>query len=154
MLMEQTTKELVGIDEIAEYLPQKAPMIMIDRIYQCGEKGVTTGLTLRSDNIFVKEGVFTEPGIVENIAQAAAAKGGYEIKKRGAETMIGFIGALKDLKIYFHPPIGSELITEIAVKNEVFSVTLIEGRSTCNGRVVAECEMKIVIAKPDHKFSQ
>ncbi len=150
MLMEQTT-ELVGISEIADYLPHEAPMVMIDCIYRCEGSGTTTGLMIRADNIFVKDNVFTEPGIVENIAQTAAAKGGYEVKKLGADPVIGFIGALKDLKIYFHPPVGSELITVIALKNEVFSVALIEGRSTCNGQLVAECEMKIFMQKPEMK---
>lgn len=152
MLMEQTAKELVGIHEIAEYLPQKDPMVMIDRILQCEGAGTVTSFTIRPNNIFVKDNCLMEPGIVENIAQTAASKGGYEIKKRGAEPMIGFIGAVKDLKIYYHPPVGSELITEISIKNEVFSVTLISGRSTCNGKLVAECEMKIFVAKPDTKF--
>jgi 3-hydroxyacyl-[acyl-carrier-protein] dehydratase len=150
MLMEEI-KELVGMNEIADYLPHEAPMVMIDRIYQCEGLGTTTGLTIRHDNIFVKNNVLTEPGIIENIAQTAAAKGGYEVKKLGADPMIGFIGALKDLKIYFHPPVGEELITEIAVRNEVFSVTLIAGRSTCNGQLVAECEMKIFMQKPEQK---
>jgi 3-hydroxyacyl-[acyl-carrier-protein] dehydratase len=149
MLMEQTTKELVGIKEIAEYLPQKDPIVMIDCIYHCEGADTVTGFTIRPDNMFVKGNCLMEPGIIENIAQTAGAKGGYEVKKMGAEPMIGFIGAVKDLKIYFHPPVGSELITEISIRNEVFNVTLIHGRSTCNGQLVAECEMKIFLAKPE-----
>ncbi len=151
MLMEQTSKEIVGIGEIADYLPQKSPMIMIDCLYVCDGLDTTAGFRIRPDNIFVKDGVFTEPGIVENIAQTAAARGGYEVKKHGATPLLGFIGAVKDLKIYFHPPVGAEIITEVSKKNEVFSVTLISGRTTCNGKLVAECEMKIFILKPESK---
>jgi predicted hotdog family 3-hydroxylacyl-ACP dehydratase len=149
MLMEQTTRELVGIDEIAEYLPHKAPIVMIDCLYQCEGRDATSGFTVRPDNIFVRNGVLMEPGIVENIAQTAGAKLGYQVKMEGAEAKVGFIGALSGLKIYFHPPVGAEILTEISIKNEVFNVTLISGRSRCNGKTIAECEMKIFVAKPD-----
>ena len=151
MLMEQTTKELVGINEISEYLPHEAPMLMIDCIYHCEGQEIVTGFTVRQDNIFVKDGVLREPGIMENIAQSAAAKGGYNVKKLGEKPGLGFIGALSDLKIYFHPSVGEELITEIQVKNEVFNVSRIEGRLTCNGKLVAKCEMKIIRAKTETK---
>ncbi|MDI1356461.1 MAG: 3-hydroxyacyl-ACP dehydratase [bacterium] len=141
-------KPLVTKEEIGAYIPQKAPMVMIDTIEQC--EGVTTKTSFRIDanTIFVKDGILHEPGIIENIAQTAAAKAGYEVKKMGKEPLIGFIGAVKDLKIFALPKINDVLETTVVIKTEVMDVTIIDGFSYCNGEKIAECEMKIFIQKP------
>ncbi|MES2590652.1 MAG: 3-hydroxyacyl-ACP dehydratase [Bacteroidota bacterium] len=140
---------LVSKEHITDYIPQRAPIVMIDTLNYC-EAGITkTSFEIRKDNIFVKNGLLHEPGIIENIAQTAAANAGYEVKKNGAEPMIGFIGAIKDLVIYQLPKIGDVLETTVKLKMEVMGVTLIEGSSFCNGTEIAKCEMKIVLQKPE-----
>ena len=51
----------------------------------------------------------------------------------------------KNLEIFFLPKTGDELITEIIIENQIFDVTLISGKIVCNGKVAAQCEMKIFI---------
>lgn len=139
---------LVSIENITEYIPQRAPIVMVDTIEYCeGNKTITT-FKVQPDNIFVKNGFLQEPGIIENIAQTAAAKAGYEVKKLGAEPLVGFIGAVKDLLIHDLAPVGSTIETTVTLKMEVMGVTLIEGKSTCNGKDIASCEMKIILQKP------
>lgn len=121
---------------------------MIDTLNYCEGSTTKTTLRIEKENIFVKDGLLHEPGIVENIAQTAAAKAGYEVKKLGAEPLLGFIGAVKDLKIFNFPKVGDLLETTVVIKTEVMGVTLIEGTSFCNGIKIAECEMKIFIQKP------
>ncbi|MFI5150629.1 MAG: hydroxymyristoyl-ACP dehydratase [Bacteroidia bacterium] len=145
--MEQLTEELVTMAEITEYLPQQAPMIMVDRVFLCEGKGITTGLTVRPDNIFVHNGVLTEPGIIENMAQSANVKREYEIKKLDAAPAIGFLGCVTNLKIYFTPPVGSELVTELKAIKEVMQITLVKAMTHCRGELVAECEMKVLLRK-------
>jgi len=91
---------LVSKEQITDYIPQRNPILMIDTINYCEDKVIKTNFEVRVDNIFVKDGLLYEPGIIENIAQTAAAKAGYEVKKYGAEPLVGFIGAIKDLIIY------------------------------------------------------
>lgn len=133
---------------ITEYIPQGPPMVMIDTINYCEGDTTKTTFKIEEGNVFVKNGVFHEAGIIENIAQTAAAKAGYEVKKLGVEPLLGFIGAVKDLKIYALPKVNELLETTVVIKNEVMDVTIIEGSSTCNGIKIAECEMKIFIQKP------
>ena len=38
-----------------------------------------------------------------------------------------------------------ELITEITIENQIFNVTLITGKISCNEQPVAQCQMKIFI---------
>jgi hypothetical protein len=102
---------------------------------------------IKDDNIFCKNGLFQESGIVENIAQSAAARIGYFCKMSNTIPPIGFIGAVKNLKIFFLPASGSELVTEITVMHEVMECNIISGKVSCNGQQVAECEMKVFIQK-------
>lgn len=140
---------LVSIQNITEYIPQRAPIVMIDILEACDGATTITRFEVRSDNIFVQNGVLKEPGIIENIAQTAAAKAGYEVKQLGSEPLVGFIGAIKDLVINDLPKVGSMLETTVTVKMEVMGVTLIEGKSVCNGKEIASCEMKIILQKPE-----
>jgi 3-hydroxyacyl-[acyl-carrier-protein] dehydratase len=138
--------------EVSALIPQKPPMEMVDKLFVSNDKTVISGFTILDNNVFVKDGVFTEPGLVENIAQTAAIGAGYNaflLSKSGTKTNppVGYIGAIKKLIIHKLPPVGSELVTEVNVQQIVFDVTLIGGKTTVNGEVVAECEMKIFIKK-------
>lgn len=138
--------------EVSALIPQKPPMEMVDKLWGSDEKTVISGFTVLENNVFNKNGVFTEPGLVENIAQTAAIGAGYNaflLAKNGIKTNppVGYIGAIKKLIIHTLPTIGSELVTEVNVQQVVFDVTLITGKTTVNGEVVAECEMKIFIKK-------
>jgi len=140
---------LVTKEHIAEYIPQAYPMVMIDTLNFCEGTTTKTSFKIEPNNIFVKNDILHEPGIIENIAQTAAAKAGYEVKKHGAEPLLGFIGAIKGLKIHAFPKVGDVLETTVVIKAEVMGVTLIDGSSTCNGLKIAECEMKIFIQRND-----
>lgn len=140
---------LVSKEHISEYIPQAHPMVMIDSLDLCEGNTTKTSLSIEASNIFVKNGILHEPGIIENIAQTAAAKAGYEVKKHGAEPLLGFIGAVKDLKIFDFPKVGETLKTTVTIKTEVMGVTLINGSSECSGNRIAECEMKIFIQRPE-----
>lgn len=140
---------LVQKEEINNYIPQKDPIVLIDTIDYCEGNLTKTSFKIEAEHVFVKDGCLQEPGLVENIAQTAAAKAGYEVKKLGLEPLLGFIGAIKDLKIYDLPAVGQTLQTTVEIKMEVMGVTLIYGYSEVNGKKIAECEMKIVIQKPE-----
>jgi hypothetical protein len=58
---------------------------------------------------------------------------------------LGFIGAIKDLEIFELPPIGTVLETEIKLLHQVFDVAIISGIIRSAGKVLVQCEMKIVI---------
>lgn len=138
---------LVDKNHITDYIPQKPPIVMIDAIISCDDVSVTTQLKIQSDNIFVQDNFLQEPGVIENMAQTAAAKAGYEAKKQNAEPFLGFIGAIKDLKIFALPKVGDILTTTVTVKMDVMGITLIGAVSHCSDIKIAECEMKIVIQK-------
>jgi len=138
---------LVDKQHITDYIPQKPPIVMVDAIISCDDTSITTQLEILADNIFVQNAFLQEPGVIENMAQTAAAKAGYEAKKQNAEPFLGFIGAIKDLKIFALPKVGDILTTTVTVKMDVMGITLIGAASQCGDTKIAECEMKIVIQK-------
>lgn len=136
-------------ETLEEYIPQRPPVVMIDSLISCDETKTVTEFRVAEGNIFVQEGFLREPGIIENMAQTAAAKAGYEVKQKGIKPLIGFIGAIKDLKIFHLPKTGDVISTTTVIKTEVMGITLIKASSEANGARIAECEMKIVLLKPD-----
>ncbi len=142
------TKLLVTKENIISYIPQKPPFVMIDQLVSSDETSTHTSFQVRGDNIFVEGDTLTEPALVENIAQTAAARAGYITTKEKLPVLIGYIAAIKDLEIFNLPKINDNLETQIIIKTQVFDVTLIEGIVKCNGQVLAKCEMKIFIIKP------
>ena len=135
----------MATENILELIPQKPPFVMVDELLACADNTATTRLTIRADNIFVQDGEFKEPGLVENIAQTAAARSGYVSKTENRPVPVGYIGAVNNLQVHALPGTGDELITQITIENQIFDVTLISGKITCNGNIIAQCTMKIFI---------
>ncbi len=136
---------MITIDNIEALIPQRPPFVMIDKLLSFSETTTTTGFSIKADNIFVEKGLFKEPGLVENIAQTAAARAGYVSATENKPVLVGYIGAISNLQVFFLPKNGDELITEITIENQIFDVTLISGKIICNGQPVAQCKMKIFI---------
>lgn len=118
---------------------------MVDQLTWYDEKITRAEFLIIKDNIFVENGRFSEPGLVENIAQTAAARAGYISALENKPVKVGYIGAIKNLVIYSLPSVNDELVTEITVGNQIFDVTIIKGKVSCNESLLAECEMKIFI---------
>lgn len=125
------------------YIPQRPPIAMVDRLVACSEQGAVTQFDVRHGHLFVQDGRLAEPGLMENIAQTAAAQAGFMSRKMGLPAPIGFIAAIDHLEIFDLPPVGTTLETTVEVKNQVFNVTIIQGKATCGGQTLAQCEMKI-----------
>ncbi len=132
-------------ENILPLIPQRPPFVMIDKLLFCGDTTSRSGLLIRDDNIFVENGEFREPGLVENIAQTAAARAGYISQMENKPVLIGYIGSIKNLEVYSFPKTGDELVTEITIENQIFDVTLISGKISCDGMLLAQCELKIFI---------
>lgn len=139
-------------EPVTTYIPQRPPIVMIDGILAAEGPLTRTGLEIRPDNIFVENGRLMPPGLMENIAQTAAARVGYQARQENTPVPLGFIGAIKDLEIFGLPPVGAFIETTTTIQHQVLNATMVAGEVTLNGRMLARCEMKIfvnpVIPKP------
>ncbi|MCX6244171.1 MAG: 3-hydroxyacyl-ACP dehydratase [Bacteroidetes bacterium] len=145
--MAPSEKIIANETEILGYLPQKPPMVMIGKLLEAEGKRTVTSLRITEDNIFCSDGLFREPGLIENMAQTAAAGVGYLARKDQKEPPVGFIGGLRNLRIDDFPGIGDEIVTEVTVEHEVFDATVVNGKVFLKERCIAECELKIFLLK-------
>ncbi len=130
----------------AALIPQKPPFVMIDRLLDCDEARTKTDTRVRVENIFVKNGEFREPGLIEAIAQTAAARVGWLARRENQPVPLGYIGAVNDLEIFALPAVGEVLETEIKIENQIFDVTLVSGQIRCRDALVARCNLKIFLS--------
>jgi len=131
--------------DILTLIPQRWPFVMIDELISSNEDVTYTRLLVQAGNVLVNDGVLSEAGLVENIAQTAAARAGYVARQLGEPVQPGFIGAVKNLQVFTLPIVGDTIETEVKIENQIFDVTIIKGKITCKGAIIAQCEMKIFI---------
>jgi predicted hotdog family 3-hydroxylacyl-ACP dehydratase len=132
---------------ILDLIPQRPPIVMVDKFYGIGDDYSYTGLSITSGNIFVENNYFKEPGIIEHIAQSAAARIGYICMQNNIPVPLGFIGSVDKMAIHSLPEVGDELHTEIKIIQEVAEITLIGATVKSGDDIVAECRMKIFLKK-------
>jgi 3-hydroxymyristoyl/3-hydroxydecanoyl-(acyl carrier protein) dehydratase len=131
-------------EELYTLLPQSFPFVMIDTLVESNADKTVTRLTIPPDHLFIENGLFREPGIIENIAQTAAARSGYEAYKSHTKVKTGYIGTIKNLVIHSLPNIHQTIETEVVIKTIIGNITVVEGRISCCEKVIATCEMTIV----------
>jgi predicted hotdog family 3-hydroxylacyl-ACP dehydratase len=145
--MASSEKIIADENNITRYIPQRPPMVMIGKLISVDDGRIVTSLIVTEDNIFCEDGVLKEPGLIENMAQTAAAGEGYAALNEQREPAIGFIGGIRNLKIYSFPPAGSEIITEISILHEVFDARIVYGKIFLHEELISECELKIFTIK-------
>jgi len=136
---------LADKQKVLNLIPQKAPMAMVDGLLASDEEKTISTLTIGPDNLFVEEGFFKEPGLIENMAQTAALRSGYEAEKSGSEPKVGFIGSVKRTKIYALPKVGDQLNTTVTILMAMDNISVIKGEVTVSGKLMAEGEMNIFL---------
>jgi predicted hotdog family 3-hydroxylacyl-ACP dehydratase len=129
----------------ADLVPQKPPFVMVDRLLFADEKRSRCSFRIREGNLFVDKGYFSTPGMVESMAQTAAAGTGYLFKKENKAVPIGYIGSVQRLSVFEWPPANAEITMEITLLTNIMQVSLVSGVVKYEGRLMASCEMKIFV---------
>lgn len=131
---------------ILSYIPQRPPFIMISEVVSADEEHTLTTLDIKEDNLFAVNGFFTEPGLIENIAQTAGAGTGYMAIKNGLPTPMGYIAALKNINILELPAVNETISTHITFEQAMRNFHQVKGTVTAGGREIANCEIKIFVS--------
>ncbi|UTW63657.1 hypothetical protein KFE98_05790 [bacterium SCSIO 12741] len=139
----------IGEEALLKFIPQRPPIVMMDRLLHWEENKTSSGLTIADQNLFCSNGKFLEPGIIENFAQTMALRVGYQYFLMNEPAPTGYIGSFKKLNIHRLPSSGEEIRTDIEVIQEMFGVTLATGKMYSGDELLAEIEMKTVIAGGD-----
>lgn len=146
----------IGVD-IQNYLPHRAPMLMVDLILDINSSFVETTFLIKEDNIFVDNNIFVEAGLIENTAQTCSAIVGkkYFFEEDGTENenvnVIGFISALKNLKIHSLPKAGDTIITKANLVSKFigddYTLCTMSCESLLEDKTLLECEINLFIQK-------
>ena len=136
---------------IIDLIPQRAPIVMVDEFLGIEESVSKSSLTVREDNIFVDDATLSECGLIEHIAQSAAARVGHIFNTLNRPIPIGYIGSVNDFTISTHPKVGDAIYTTIEVIQEVFNITLIRAVCVVNDVEIATCKMKIFLDTDEAK---
>jgi len=135
---------------VEKLIPQGTPMVMVDSLLEHEEQRTLTGFNIEERNIFVSNGLFSEAGIIENMAQSAALRTGWMAMQENAGSEdfnppIGVIGSVKNFTLYQLPQVNTRISTEILVQTEVFNATIIKASVRADKELLAEAELKIFI---------
>jgi len=146
----------IGVD-IQNYLPHRAPMLMVDLILDINSNFVETTFLIKEDNIFVDNNIFVEAGLIENTAQTCSAIVGkkYFFEEDGTENenvnVIGFISALKNLKIHSLPKAGDTITTKANLVSKFigddYTLCTMSCESLLEDKILLECEINLFIQK-------
>ena len=128
-----------------QYIPQQPPIVMVDSFLECNEALVTTLFRIPEDHIFVQNGQLSSAGLMENIAQTCATRIGW--LNREEPVKIGVIGSINKLEINSFPLAGQTLETRVDVLSEVFDATIAKAEIKCNGKLIAQGEMKVFVTE-------
>lgn len=139
---------MIATTDILPYIPQRPPFVMVSELLHADSEVYRTSFEIKEDNIMVKDGALTAGGLVENMAQTAAAGTGYHMQQQGKKTPVGYIGALKNLKVDALPQVGDVIISEIVTVHQIFNAHVAKGKVMRGDEVIATCEFKI-FTKPE-----
>lgn len=138
-------KTVIPADEIVEFIPQRAPIIMVDEFFGVDDNVSVSGLTIEEENMFCEGELFSECGVIEHVAQSAAMRMGYIYKSNDKEVPLGYIGSVNNFRIFDLPRVGDTLRTEITIEHEIMNISLISAKVQVAEKVIAECQMKIYL---------
>ncbi|KAF2511266.1 ABC transporter permease [Flavobacterium foetidum] len=143
--------------DIQNYLPHRAPLLMVDLILNIDASSVETIFFIEKDNVFVDNDVFIEAGLIENTAQTCSAIVGkkYFLDESGIENenvnVIGFISALKSVKIHALPKVGDTILTKASLVSkfptEDYTLCTMSCKSFLENQILLECEINLFIQK-------
>ncbi|WP_374951559.1 3-hydroxyacyl-ACP dehydratase [Mucilaginibacter sp.] len=131
------------VDDITALIPQKHPFVFVNKLLEVSDSQTRSSFTIIDGGVFVKDGLFQEAGLMENIAQTAALRAGYIARQTDGPVKNGFIGNVKNFEVFSLPSVGDELITEVTIGEQVFDVTIIAGKVWFGAVLIASCEMKV-----------
>lgn len=154
-------KKKINLVDIKRFLPHRAPMLMVDLIIEMDHEKVETVFEIKEDNIFISNNFFIESGLIENMAQTCSsiiAKDFFIDENNQAKDdvdVVGFISAIKTLKIHMLPNTGSTINTKAVLVSkfitDAYSLCTMSCQTFNNGDLLLEGEMNLFIQDKNPK---
>ena len=140
---------------IENFLPHRPPMLMECKTPYIDAESVETHFEITNASIFTdKKGNFSEPGLIENAAQACSAITGQDFFEDDdlegvGNKVVGYISAIKKVEIFLIPKTGDTLITKASLISRFdtgeISMCTIESSTFRNDDLVINCTFNFLI---------
>lgn len=131
--------------EIVNALPHKKPFVMVDELISIDEIKTVASLTITEDNIFVKDGLFCEPGLIEHVAQSAGLKPTIEALQRGESVPMGYFASISNFKLFQLPKVETVIITTVVNETIINNAIKVKTITKSGQDVICESEMSFYL---------
>ena len=143
---------LADKETVAKLIPQDPPMVMVHELIEHDKDKTITTFSIEEGNIFVENNLFSEAGVIENMAQSAALRTGWVSAGSFNETTeytptVGVIGAIKNFELFQKTRVGNNLVTTIELLTEFGSATMVKAIVRTEEELVASAELKIFLTE-------
>lgn len=144
---EQLNVEMDFPFEAEGLIPQRKPIILVDRLLESDLEKSVSDFLIRKECVFVEDGVLVSAGLMENIAQTCALRIGYA--NRGQRVRIGVVGAVKNFSVGRFPAVGETLTTTVKEVLYVDPALVVSAESRVGNETAATCEMKVFLVEDE-----
>jgi len=141
--------------DIEELIPHRPPMVMVDRVITVDGFKTETCFEVKPDCLFVQEGVLSEMGMLENLAQTSFIFLNYffikpnEVLWDKEKDNLGVISTILELEVQHLPRIGDHLLTcthtELVFTSDFLKICNIQGWVSANGETALQATMKMLL---------
>lgn len=144
---------------IEELIPHRPPMVLVDRVVRVDGLETETAFSVTSDCFFVADGVLSEMGMLENLAQTSFIFLNYffikpdEVLWDKKKDNLGVISTIVNLDVSVLPKVGQALHThtqtELVFTSDFLKICTIQGTISVDGKIALQATMKMLLQTKD-----
>lgn len=144
---------------IEELIPHRPPMVLVDRVVRVEGLETETAFSVTPECLFVTQGVLSEMGMLENLAQTSFIFLNYffikpnEVLWDKEKDNLGVISSIVDLDVSARPTVGQVLHThtqtELVFTSDFLKICNIQGTISVDGEVALQATMKMLLQTKD-----
>ena len=136
--------DLDALPTIAEMLPHRPPMILIDAVTAFDFETITCRRRIRADEPYVVDGCVPAAVAIEYIAQTVATQRGLDGLLRGLPVVRGVLAACRSLDLHIAEfSVGDELTISARALGQMAHIASFRGVVSRGGQVVAEAVIQV-----------
>jgi predicted hotdog family 3-hydroxylacyl-ACP dehydratase len=131
---------------IERLLPQRPPMLLLDRLLSCTPSEGTADTLVAPGNLFrLPDDTLHAAAFFELMAQAYAAVHGYQNQLAGKPVSIGYLAGITRAAVHGAARVGDRLLVSVRQTALVQPFIRAEARIVRNGETLAEGELTLFV---------
>lgn len=144
-----------SVIHINDFLPHRAPMLMVDFLTEINATSVTSVFKIKEDNVFVENNYFSEVGLIENAAQTCSSIVGQTFfftsdnEVREDVKLVGFISGIKKATVSMLPKVNQTIKTSATLvsrfDSDQYSICTMKCETFQEEKLLLEAEINLFI---------